>query len=312
MTYPDQIDRRGFLRRSGAVGAAAVGAAAVGTSWYGLAAPAEAATNQCRWGSLVLGRGAQSQMTAVKLLEQKVGRRFDTTHYRMPWATDLVNSFTSWSANTGHTQILLLVRARARRVGQLARHRPGASGCQDHFPGSCPEGRRMEGVFLLPQRAGGRRHRRGLEGGAQPRPHDLRQRGRDRVKWVVTLMASTYQRGDAPLWMPAKYDLLGVDGYNRYHCRGTPWKSFSQIFGYARNYAKAHGRNLYIVESGCVEGEPGRKAAWFDGARATLKTWPEVVGFSYNSEDTDCTYWADSTSGALNSFSSMGRDSYFR
>ena len=312
MTYPDQIDRRGFLKRSGAVGAAAVGAAAVGTSWYGLAAPAEAATNHCRWGSLVLGRGAQSQMTAVKLLEQKVGRRFDTTHYRMPWATDLVNSFTSWSANTGHTQILSWF---ARGPGGLVSWRGIAQGHQDaHITAQARalKAAGWKGYFCF--------HKEPEDEGtaadwkaAHNRVHQIFDNvGVTGMKWVVTLMASTYQRGDAPLWMPAKYDLLGVDGYNRYHCRGTPWKSFSQIFSYARNYAKAQSRNLYIIESGCVEGEAGRKAAWFDAASATLKTWPEVVGFSYNSEDTDCTYWADSTSGALNSFSSMGRDNYFQ
>jgi hypothetical protein len=111
--------------------------------------------------------------------------------------------------------------------------------------------------------------------------------------------------------MPAKFDLLGVDGYNRYHCFGVPWRPFSNVFTAAHDYAKAKGRNLYVIETGCVEGEPGRKAAWINGAAATLKSWPEVVGVSYNSENTDCTYWADSTPASLSAFTAMGRDNYF-
>ena len=313
MTQIDQIDRRGFLKKSGLVGAAAVGLSWNGLPWSGLG-EADAATpaGHCRWGSLVLGRGGQDQMDAVKALEQKVGRRFDTTHYRMPWATPLVNSFTSWSANTGHTQILSWF---ARGPGGLVSWQGIANGDRDAWittQARHAEGRRLEGLLLLPQGARGRRQPHGLEGRAQPRPPDLRQRGRHRHevgRHADGLDLS--EAGPADQWMPAKYDLLGVDGYNRYHCRGTPWKPFSSVFSYARNYAKAKGRNLYVIESGCVEGEPGRKAAWFDGAAATLKTWPEVVGVSYNSEDTDCTYWADSTSSSLSSFSAMGRDAYF-
>jgi hypothetical protein len=308
----DQIDRRLFLKKSGLVGAAAAGAAATATSWYGLAPEASAATRTCRWGSLVLGKGAQSQMDAVKVLEQKIGRRFDTTHYRMPWTAPLVNQFTSWSANTGHTQILSWF---ARGPGGLVSWRGIANGDRDAWITQQARALKATGwksYFCF--------HKEPEDEGnptdwkaAYNRVHQIFDNvGVNRMVWVVALMASTYQAGKAEQWMPKKYDLLGVDGANRYHCRSVPWKSFGQVFGGAHNYAQAKGKKLYIVESGCVEGEPGRKAAWFTGARATLKAWPEVVGFSYLSENTDCTYWADSTPSSLQAFTAMGRDSFFR
>ena len=65
------------------------------------------------------------------------------------------------------------------------------------------------------------------------------------------------------------------------------------------------------MESAASKGEPGRKAQWFDDARVTIKSWPEVIGFSYISENTDCSYWADSTARRCQAFSAMGHDAYF-
>jgi hypothetical protein len=230
----------------------------------------------------------------------------------MPWATPLVNSFTSWSANTGHTQILSWF---ARGPGGVISWRGIANGDRDEWitkQARALKASGWKGYFCFhkePEDEGNSTDWKA----AHNRVHQIFDNvGVTGMKWVVTLMASTYSTGRAAAWMPAKYDLIGVDGYNRYHCRGKPWKSFSQIFSGARNFAKARGRNLYIIEAGCVEGEAGRKAAWFNDVRATLKTWPETVGFSYNSEDTDCTYWADSSSSALNAFGAMGHDAYFR
>ena len=103
----------------------------------------------------------------------------------------------------------------------------------------------------------------------------------------------------AGAWLPPNYDVLGVDGYNRYNCRHTAWRPFSLIFQSSRDFAVTKAKPLYVIESGCVEGEPGRKAQWMNDARATMKTWPEVMGLSYNHEDTDCSYYVDSTASSL-------------
>ena len=99
------LDRREFLKRS-----ALTGTAAAGMGLWALEAaqqPALAATpGTVKWGALCLPPGGAPQQIGVATLEHKVGRRFDTTHYRMPWTSRLLNQFTKWSRKTHHTQIL--------------------------------------------------------------------------------------------------------------------------------------------------------------------------------------------------------------
>ena len=59
-----------------------------------------------RYGSLCQTHGGQSDQDAVMALEHEVGRSFSTTHHRLPWNNKLVNPFTTWSVQTGHTPII--------------------------------------------------------------------------------------------------------------------------------------------------------------------------------------------------------------
>jgi hypothetical protein len=319
MTNIDRIDRRSFLKKSGLVGAAAAaGATALGTSWMDMpVAEAATATGVVRWGASVFTRGAQhTQQQAVKALEEKVGRRFDVTHFRMPWTSSLSNQFTNWSANTGHTQLLSWF---ARGPGGPLSWRGIANGDRDAWITTQARTLKATGWkngFISfhgePEdeaRAGNAADWKA----AYNRVHTIFDNvGVTGWKWVAVLMGSTYTTGKAGAWLPPRYDICGVDAANRYHCRQNPWKSFEFMLSGARNYSKAHNKRLYVVEIGSVEGEPGRKATWFNEARATMKRWPEVMGFSYISENTDCSYWADSTSSSLQAFAAMGRDAYFR
>lgn len=302
-----EIERREFLRRSALAGTAAASLGAVTL----LGSDPASAAQRCHWGALSL-RFKSDQQRGVRRLEYQVGRKFDTTHYRMPWTTPLVNDFTRWSARTGHTQILSWF---ARTQGGLVSWRGIAAGHNDGWITN--QARHLRGTgwngYLCfhkePENEGSAADWKA----AYDRVHRIFRRvGVTKFKWVVGLTAATYQKGEASRWMPRHYDLLGVDGYNRYHCFGTPWRPFRDIFSPARSYAKAHGKKLYAVEVGCVEGEPGRKATWFRDARSTIKSWPEMVGFSYNNEDTDCSYYVDSSSTSLTAFRNMGGDAHFR
>ena len=309
MSSTDTMQRRSFLKKS-----ALAGAATAGLSWSALAelSSAAAATpaTSCQWGALSL-RGP-TQQSAIDQLERQIGRRLDTTHYRMPWTSSLNNKFTSWSAGTGHTQILSwFARTKTGPVSWKAI----AGGKHDAWittQARTLKATGWQGYFCFhkePEDEGNSTDWKAAYNRVHRIFHNV---GVRKFKWVVALMASTYGSGQASQWMPRHYDMLGVDGYNRYHCRGTPWRPFSQIFAPARGYAKAHNKRLYIIEAGCVEGEAGRKADWFKGARETMKRWPEVVGFSYNNENTDCTYYVDSSASSLAAFSAMGHDRGFR
>src|SRR2546426_6591645 len=78
--------------------------------------------------------------------------------------------------------------------------------------------------------------------------------GTPNVRWVVVLTAGVYRGefGGAEAWLPARFDLIGVDGYNRGHCASQGWRSFEQIFRSARARAMSVGKPLFIGECGSV------------------------------------------------------------
>src|SRR5947209_10538136 len=83
------IDRREFLKRSALFGAALTAAEAL------LPARSSATTDNVLWGANCLPRpGQRTQKQAVQAMESRLGRRFDTAHYRMAWHVPLVNDFT--------------------------------------------------------------------------------------------------------------------------------------------------------------------------------------------------------------------------
>src|SRR5205085_5894857 len=106
------IDRRDFLKKSALAGGVVLGLSAGDLAGM---LPASA-TTQIKWGALCLpGDGQGTQEAAVAALEKKVGRKFATTHYRMPWDVSLTNRFTNWSHNTGHRKQILSWFARTKK-----------------------------------------------------------------------------------------------------------------------------------------------------------------------------------------------------
>jgi hypothetical protein len=303
-------DRREFLKKS-----ALAGGVLLGLSSADLLAmvPASAAASS-KWGALCLpGDGQNSQETSVAALEKKVGRRFATTHYRMTWDVPLVNGFTTWSAKTGHPKQILSWFGRTKSGTVL--WKGIAAGDYDAWITKQAKSLKksgFSGYFCF--------HKEPEDEGPptewKAAYHHVKKIftavGVTKFKWVVGLMASTYSAGKAGDWLPLHYDVLGVDGYNRNLCGSSNgWRSFTTIFQGARNFAKKKRRPLYIIECGCVEGAPGAKGKWINDAASVIHNWPEVVGFSYNHENTDCTYWADSSSTALSAFKAMGQKAYF-
>jgi len=311
------MDRREFLKKSALAGA---GLTLTSLGWP----PTAWGGNSMKWGALAETEENQNLMTALTALETKVGRRFATAHARIKWETSLVNTFTTWSVDTGHVPIISWFSRKA--AGGAVRWSSIASGAHDSWiEHQAKTIKRAEWHAYIafhkePEddtwigtsaeyRAAHERIR-----------HIFSKVGAKNLRWIVTLMASTYRVGQgAPRsWLPATYDILGVDGYNRYRYADQPWKTFTDVFGAAHNCATRKGKPLYVQEYGCVEGEPGWKAAWIRDATEVLKTWPEVVGVSYNNEsgesglDAGCDYRLDTSSSSLSAFKAMGEDPRFQ
>lgn len=303
----DPIDRRRFLARSALVGGAALTSPLLGR------APWAGATGTVHWGSTAQPRGGQTQKQAFQALETLVGRPFSTVHQRMPWTTSLVNGFSRWAVENGHTPILSWFARNKNK--SLVGFRKIANGGYDAWITEQARNLRAAGWsgYLCFHKEPEDETTPADWIAAYGRVRQIFQNvGVTNFRWVVCLTAATYKKGAASLWVPgAAYDLMGVDGNNRYRCKNVDWRSFSDVFAPARNFALSRGRRLYVVEYGCIEGESGRKATWFDDAARTLASWPEVEGVSYLHESSDCTYWVDTSTSALNAFRAMGRDPLF-
>jgi hypothetical protein len=302
----EPMERRAFLRGSAAL------AAGLAVTPFG-DQMALAGRQRIRWGALCLPAAGQSdQIEAVKALERRVGRRFATTHFRLPWERSVVNPFTEWSVRSGHTPIISWFTRKAG--GGFVSWRSIAQGDHDGYIANQARSLRAKGwsgYFCFhkePENEGNAKDWKD----AHDRVYQIFRNVGARFRFIPTLTAYTFDGGNggANAWLPNRYELLGVDGYNRYNC-SAEWRSFGDIFRPAREFARRKNKGLYLIEYGCTEGESGRKADWLRGARRKMKKWPEIVGCSYNHEVTDCNYRVDTSAKALNAFAEMGSDRRF-
>lgn len=145
------------------------------------------------------------------------------------------------------------------------------------------------------------------------------------LTWVVTLMNSTFagRRGGWQQFFPGdRFDLVGVDGYNRgsYTIGPDKWKTFTELFNPAYQVAQSLGKQLFIGESACAE-EGGDKADWVNKALYRLKQWGtgvHAVCWSHigsspmSSGESISSFWMDSSPQALAAFAAAGADPYFK
>ncbi len=127
-------------------------------------------------------------------------------------------------------------------------------------------------------------------------------------------------------WYPGDgyVDAIGADAYNWHNCKAGfpngPWKSFFDIVNPLRLFGQNHPTiPLMLPEFGTVEDPsvPGRKAQWFNDARALLKSpgWESFrAALYFNTVDwanPGCNFLIDSSASSLTAFTAMGADPYF-
>jgi len=139
--------------------------------------------------------------------------------------------------------------------------------------------------------------------------------GAKNVRWVWTLMASTFYLHKATPWYPGPrwVDYVGVDGYSWFPGRrGSKWRSFEEIFTPAYHWSRRHSKPIVIGETG-VQEDPNnslRKKAWFIDALATLQSWPLVKTFCYFDSNQIYKWWIDTSTAALTGFRTIAGDPY--
>ena len=320
------MDRRDFLRASALAGAGV----ALG-SQVGWPDPAFA-TSSCLWGARTDPYTTESTEQATRNFEAKIGRKLAVVRQYAAWDRPLPDNYDRWAARTGHTPFIAW---HAKKIGgeaiSWASIANGAHDTQIIAQGRSLRAWGRPAYFCFhhePENDPANGNASEFKA-AWSRIHTLfTSAGAAKLTWVPTFMASTYNGGHGGIdqWMPlTSGTLYGVDGYNRGACDPTGgWRSFSEIFKPARDYAKAKGHGMFIPEWGSVEdaacgnmgGKASRKANWIADAAAAIKSWPEVKGAIYSNtrwvfNGAKVDYRVTTNSRSLSAFKSAGKRAYF-
>ena len=145
----------------------------------------------------------------------------------------------------------------------------------------------------------------------------FRMAGATNVKFVLILMAKTYNSFTADAWYSSDaVDYVAADGYNYGGPLGVHsqnWRSFHDIFTNFYDWSLQVGKPAMISEYATTEdtGMPTRKADWITAASAQLKAWPNIVGAMWFSSNVRFPWWVDSSANSTASYAAMGADPYF-
>jgi hypothetical protein len=328
------MDRRDFLRTSfaAAAGLALRGVVEpLGSASASTLLPVEQAS--CRWGAFADPVAGQTSIEAYAAFEKKTGRKLAITREYLSWDAALPGKVATWSAQGGRIPYISFKALHSN--GDAVRWAAIASGSKDDFIRSQADRMRAWGHEAYvsfhhePEddpvcgsasdfRAAYARIKRIFEN------HGVN------VRWVVALMASTYAGGHGGFhpWFPPDFDLVGIDGYNRFPCVDSPdkhpWRSFKEIFAPGHDAAVATRKHMLVGEVGCVEqddcgntsGDPRAKARWITHMGETLAGWPAVHGVLYSHttlmhDGFPMDYRVDSSTAALDAYRTLGSEEYF-
>jgi Glycosyl hydrolase family 26 len=252
---------------------------------------------------------------AVEGLEGRLGRALAIDHHYYPRSVPFPSWKEPWDHSRGRIPMITWQGVSTRTVN---------SGALDAVIASRAEGVRDLGfpVFL--------RWFAEMDGDFQARrsgsPADYIRAWR-RIRWIfatrgawnavwvwcptawgfVTGRAQRYYPGDAYV------DWVCADGYNWAPGRKRDrWRSFEEIYEAFYSFGVGRGKPMLAGEYGCQEREPGEKAAWFDGARETVKQrFPDLRAVVYFDSDRDYDWRVDTSPSAFEAFAAMGADPYF-
>jgi hypothetical protein len=314
------MDRREFLKVSALTGTTAFA--------WGVRMPevlaiqrsaSTLATGHCLWGAHAEPRGTENFRSAITNLEGMIGRGLAISRHYVLWESSIPDRHQVWSAQQGRLPYVSW-HAVSRREG--VSWGSIAAGLEDAWIRVQARSVAQAGFPILlcfhhePENDTSLGDAAQFVGAYERVRSVFASEAVTNVTWVTTLMRTAFVGGHGghEAWLPSDFDLLGVDGYNRY--AGREWSSFATMFGPARDAAVALGKGLVIGEFGCAEhgANPEAKAAWFTDAGATIKSWPEVTAAVYShsySAKYRRAYWVDTSPTSLSSFETVGLDPYF-
>jgi len=148
--------------------------------------------------------------------------------------------------------------------------------------------------------------------------------GATNAVWVWCPTAKGFEDGTAAAWYPgdASVDWVCADGYNWAPLwPDAPWRTFSEIFTPAYNFAVAHSKPLMVGETGALERGPGDKAAWIDDVHNLLETqftdvkalvWYDARHTALSTgPDIHYDFRIDTSPSAFKAFKALAHDPFF-
>ncbi len=143
----------------------------------------------------------------------------------------------------------------------------------------------------------------------------FRSRGATNATFVWCPTAWGFATGKAQSYYPGNeyVDWVCSDPYNWAPGRpGAEWRSLAQAAQPFYDWGLATGKPLMLGEYGCQERTSGEKAAWFNQARADLKSrFPAIRALVYFDSFTAYDWRVDTSSSSLSAFRAMSADPYF-
>jgi hypothetical protein len=123
--------------------------------------------------------------------------------------------------------------------------------------------------------------------------------------WTATAHNFHQDLGLLRRYQPRRYDVVGVDGYNK----ANDWTSAKDLFQDAHRFARSHHKRLMIGEVGTPEdpGDATAKGRWIRNAAATFKAWRVRMVVWTNTSD----YWAASSPAATSAYRAASQLRYY-
>jgi hypothetical protein len=106
-------------------------------------------------------------------------------------------------------------------------------------------------------------------------------------------------------------DAVALDGYNFGNTNNSQWKSFSDIFSASRLQVRALSTHPILIGEVGSGDAGGNKARWIHQMFTTLRSWPEVQGFTWFEFNKEQDWRIISSASSLHAFRS-GMESYSR
>ncbi len=325
-----RVDRRSFMRASAVL--AGAGAIAMNPTLRALASRSSmgariTTAGKCLIGAHVSPRPGETPEGAIEALEGELGRRLgvDRQYYHdeiFPTAYD------QWTASQGRIPAISFKSYDGWKVIRWAAVAAGE--WDDHLNTLADSCKAFGGPMFLtffhePENDSDKFGTPAEYVAAWRHVVDVfRAKGATNVRWATCLMGTTYWNPSvANSWYPGeKYvDYIGADAYNwgpsTEVCVNNAWTSFRWRVERFYSFGLSKSKPMVVLETGCSEDpeNPGRKAAWIRGMRATLKDMPriKVVCWFQAGLDTGnkCEWWVDSSDASRSAMTALIADPYF-